>query len=582
MSLDGFSLWPLVNELNEKLTGGRLGRIFQPDKHTLIIAVRQLRETLHLLVSVDAEHPRLHIVKDIPENPASPPAFCMLLRKHFEDGRIAKIKQHGLDRIVSIEVDIRKDRGTIITKSLIIELMGKHSNIIFITDDVVVDAIKRVGSNISRVRQILPGKEYLYPPGQTKINILKESFAVFSAALEENTALPLHKAMVNVSMGLGPVTAKEIIWRSGLPKDIKVAALDAKDFAALKESMDSIVKPIEEKSYAPTVVFAENHLAGIAAFTLEHLENFTVTKFADMSLAVEFASSLRGKRKTPETEILQKLVLAELSRLTRKYSLLSDEEKEAELADNTRKNADILMANLNNVPAHVSEVSLIDIYTENQETITISLDPLLSTLENAQHYYAKYNKLKRAQISLAEQLAKCQEEITYLESIDAALEFTHTAAEALEIRQELIAAGYIKETGKKRASLPQAKPLSTKSDGFTIIIGKNNRQNDFVTFKQAQSDDLWFHTKDIPGSHVILRTDQQHATKEAIYSAALLAAHFSKAKTSTNVPVDYTKKRYVKKPSGAKPGFVIYEKQTTLYITPDEEAVNELLKSKPR
>jgi predicted ribosome quality control (RQC) complex YloA/Tae2 family protein len=577
MSLDGFSLRPLVNELNEKLAGGRIDRIFQPDKHTLIIIVRQLSETLRLLVSVDAEHPRLHITEDIPENPATPPAFCMLLRKHFEDGRIAAVTQHGLDRIVCLHVDVRKDRGTIVTKSLIIELMGKHSNIIFVTDNLVVDAIKRVGYNISRVRQVLPGKEYVYPPGQTKIDIMKESFDTFSAALCENTTMPLHKAIVNVSMGLGPVTAKEIIWRAGLPKDMKVEALDAKDFTALSESMESITKPIEEKDYTPTVVFEDNHLTGIAAFTLEHLEQFTIKTFDTMSSAVEFANNLRGKRRTPETEILQKLVSAELSRLTRKYSTLSTEEAEAELADVTRKNADILMANLHNIPVHKSEVILSDIYSETESLVTITLNPLYSALENAQHYYAKYNKLKRAQISLIEQLTKCREEIAYLESIDTALKFTHTAPEALEIRQELIAAGYLKEFSKKRAALPQAKPLHTTSDGFTIIIGKNNRQNDFVTFKQAQADDLWFHTKDIPGSHVILRTGQQTATDQAIYHAAMCAAYFSKAKTSASVPVDYTKRRYVKKPSGAKPGFVIYEKQTTLYITPDENTVNKLL-----
>ncbi|MCE5287382.1 MAG: NFACT family protein, partial [Pelosinus sp.] len=254
MSLDGFSLRPLVNELNEKLAGGRIDRIFQPDKHTLIIIVRQFNETLRLLVSVDAEHPRLHITADIPENPASPPAFCMLLRKHFEDGRIAAITQHGLDRIVALQVDVRKDRGTIVTKSLVIELMGKHSNIIFVTDNLVVDAIKRVGFNISRVRQVLPGKEYLYPPGQTKIDILAESFDTFSNALRETSTLPLHKAIVTVSMGLGPVTAKEILWRAGLPKDMKVEALDTKDFAALSESIESITKPLQEKAYIPTVV----------------------------------------------------------------------------------------------------------------------------------------------------------------------------------------------------------------------------------------------------------------------------------------------------------------------------------------
>ncbi len=581
MSLDGFSMSPLVTELHTRLVGGRIDKIFQIDKYTLIFWIRQYNENLRLLISVNPEQPCIHLAAATPENPPVPPSFCMLLRKHLEDGRIGQICQHNLDRIVKIDIDIRGEQGNILTKSLVVELMGKHSNIIFMHDNTIIDAIKRVGDKISRVRQILPGRTYNDPPGQSRINLLTTPAIDLLKTFDGLTG-QLSKIIINNSIGIGPVTAKEIAWRAGLPPNIAIESLDNADFNALQEAMDSIIQPLKEGTSMPTVVFDDNNrLVGIAAYKLEHLQQYTSRIFATMSEAVEFATKLKGVQHQPDKDLLKKILSAELARLQRKQLTLSQEREEAELADELRKYADILMANLYNIPARTPQVTLPDLFSEQPEDscLTIGLDPLLSPLENAQRYYTKYNKLKRAQNLLWEQLEKCNQEIKYLDSINVALGYAATSAEIAEIRQELVTAGYINEPHKRRLTIQPSVPLTTiTADGFTILVGKNNKQNDLVTFKHARPDDFWFHTKDIPGAHVILRTNSQHPSQSAIMSAANLAAFFSKARQSANIPVDYTQRRNVKKPSGAKPGFVIYEHQNTIFVTPDENLIHSLIK----
>ncbi|XEQ92970.1 Rqc2 RqcH [Sporomusa carbonis] len=581
MNIDGLSLAPLVGELNTALSGGRIDKVFQPDSYSLLIWVRQPGENLRLLISANPERPKLLITALAPENPAVPPNFCMLLRKHLEDGRIASIEQHNLDRIININIDVRGEHGIIVTKRLVIEIMGKHSNIILTQDNVIIDAIKRVSASVSRHRQVLPGKDYVYPPGQDRLNILTSEPSQFAAQVLSVPAGSLSKAIIAAGIGIGPLTAREIAWRGGFSPDISVADLDTADLAALTEAIASIAAPLRDNVINPTVVIAaQDHPLAIAAFLPEHLRQHNIYHFPNMSAAVEFFDKFRGRPASPEKDLLGKLLMAEIGKLSRKQAILAEEFAQAENADYLRKCADILMANLYIVTGGVSEQALPDIYSEDPEAheMVISLDPALSPLENAQLYYTKYNKAKRSQEHLTVQLKECQEDITYLESIAVALSHTDTAAEINEIKQELITAGYIKITDKRRLPVAQSLPQSAKtSDGFNVIIGKNNRQNDIVTFKQAQPDDIWLHTKDIPGSHVIIRAEHRNITAQAINEAAQLAAYFSKGRQSANVPVDYTKRRYVRKPSGAKPGFVIYDHQNTVYVTPDESIVKNLL-----
>lgn len=582
MNIDGLSLAPLVSELNAVLAGGRIDKVFQPDASSLLLWVRQPGENLRLFLSANPERPKLLLTALAPENPAIAPSFCMLLRKHLEDGRIGSIEQHSLDRIVNINIDVRGERGIIVTKRLVIEIMGKHSNIILTQDNIIVDAIKRVNAHISRHRQVLPGKEYIYPPGQDRMNILEVESSLFARQVLAAPASSLSKAIIASGIGLGPLTAHEISWRGGFAADISLSELDVADIDALSEAIASVAGPLKNGLAAPTVVVeGQNRPLAIAAFVPGHLAGHNIHEFPSMSAAVEFFDRFKGRPALPEKELLTKLLAAELAKLIRKQAVLTNELSQAENAWELRKCGDILMANLYTVTPGVHEQSLFDIYSEEAEEqeIVVSLDPLLTPLENAQRYYIKYNKAKRSEEHLASQLKECHEDIAYLDSIAVALTHASASIDVSEIRQELITAGFIRTVEKKRTSVVQSSPIAAKtSDGFNLLIGKNNRQNDLVTFKQAQPEDIWLHAKEIPGSHVIIRSEKREIPAQAIHEAAQLAAYYSKGRQSANVPVDFTKRRYVRKPSGAKPGFVIYDHQSTVYVTPDETLVQTLIK----
>lgn len=581
MSMDGISLSALVTELNSKLAGGRVDKIYQIDRHTVIVWIRQPGENLCLSISANPDNPRIHLIKNVPENPNTPPAFCMLLRKHLEAGRISQIVQHSLDRIVEIQIDVREEQGLIRTKTLVAELMGKHSNIILKHATLIIDAIKHVGTSMSRFRQVFPGLEYLYPPGQDRLNILTvptESF--LEEVIQEKTGVAA-KAMISTAIGMGPVTAKEILWRAGLPENVRIDILDSADLESLSEAIKDVAASL--RIATPTVVTDEsNFIMAIAAFSLEHLamEHFIHHTFDSMSEALEFAGTLAGNPRNVKKNTLSKIIAAEVSRLQRKEAALSDELNEANDAEVMRKYGDLLMAHIYTIVKGAMEAKLEDIYAENanEADVVIKLNPSLTPLENAQDYYMKYSKLKRAQKVIQTQLEQCKQEKAYLEGISVSLDHVSSDLEISEIRQELLAAGYIKEIAKKRSKQPSPSvPLTIEIDeGVIILVGKNNWQNDFVTFKQARSDDFWFHTQNIPGSHVILKAPEAIASAY-LETAAQIAAYFSKARQSSNVPVDYTKKRYVKKPSGAKPGFVIYENQKTIYTTPDEQKIRSFL-----
>lgn len=581
MNIDGLSLAPLVSELNTTLTGGRIDKVFQPDSYSLLLWVRQPGENLRFLISANPERPKLLITTEAPENPAVAPNFCMLLRKHIEDGRIATIEQHSLDRIININIDVRGERGRIITKRLVVEIMGKYSNIILLQDNTIIDALKRVNAHVSRHRQVLPGKEYIYPPGQNRLNILDINADQFVKQVLAAPVTPLSKAIIATGIGLGPLTAKEIAWRGGFSPDVPLHELDNADEAALSEAVNSISRQIAENNVTPTVVVeGQTKPLAIAAFIPEHLKHHNLHQFSTMSAAVAFFDSFKGRQALPAKELLTKLLTSEIAKLTRKQGVLTKELAQAENADEFRKYGDILMANLYAVTPGTEKQSLLDIYSEaaDPEEIVITLDPSLSAIENAQLYYTRYNKAKRSEEHLTGQLAECQQDIIYLESIAVALSHADTSSDINEIRQELITAGYIKTADKRRLSAAVISPLSAiTTDGFTLIIGKNNRQNDLVTFKQARPDDIWLHTKDIPGSHVIIRSENREVSPQAIMEAAQLAVYFSKSRQSSSVPVDYTKRRYVRKPAGAKPGFVIYDHQSTVYVTPDEAFIAKML-----
>lgn len=583
MSLDGFSMHPLSLELNQQLSGGRVDKVFQPNKHTIILSIRQPGNTFSLHISINPQNPVINIITKNIDNPAVPPIFCMVLRKQIEDGRIAEIKQHELDRIIMIAIDTRGIGGMITTKTLVVELMGKYSNIILLQDNFIIDSMKKVGITTSRIRQILPGLAYNLPPSQDKINVLTMPLSAFISRLLENKEIPLSKAIIHTGLGMGPVTGKELAWMAGLPASLPISEMSDSDIASLADAIQSLIEQLKQNIIQPTVITDQNKkLMAIAAFPLQHLQGNVQHAFTTMSESIDFSTIITGNYTIPDKEKLQKVVASELSKLKNKLQVISDELATAHHACTYKEKADILMTYQYQIEmtSTILEIDLPNIYADvpEENIVSIALNPRLSLIQNIQAYYNKYSKLKRAQESLKLQVVQCKEDIDYLASIDSSLDSSTTLIEINEIKNELIATGYLSEEKKRKMKDKPSIPLKFISPHKeTIWVGKNNYQNDTLTFKVAQHNDIWLHIKDAPGSHVIIRAESQVVSNETMMFAAQLAAYFSKAKNSSNIPIDYTKRHYVKKPAKAKPGFVIYTNQKTLYVTPNHEEIERLL-----
>jgi predicted ribosome quality control (RQC) complex YloA/Tae2 family protein len=582
MSLDGFSMYPLVRELNAALLGGRIDKITQPNKQTVLLSIRQPGKNLWLHISVNPQNPVIYIAKNNLESPAAPPVFCMVLRKHIETGRIAEIRQHGLDRIVIIDIDFLTAGGKIVTKSLTIELMGKYSNIILIQDKKIIDSLRKVGSNSSRVRTILPGQDYMLPPYQDKLSLLDSTPKDILQKISSMPEYKLGKALLETCMGFGPVSVKETLFSAGLESSRLIAELDKADLSSIRTALEEILANCSSEVTIPCFVLDDKQkILAMASFPLHYLSEKDCRSFSTISDMLAASTQFSGIYVLPDKERFRKLVHNELLRAENKLEVLRKEATDAQNAEEYRLKADNLMTYQYTLKSHAdSQIQITDIYSATGEQIQIELNKRLSIMQNIQAYYHKYDKLKRAQALLKDQLEQCSKEILYLASIETSLDASTSLAEINDIRSELIAGNYLKEKQKKDVKDKPSLPFKFHTpDGAEILIGKNNYQNDKLTFKIAHFNDLWFHTKDIPGSHVILRCNSRQATEKNVFLAACLAAHFSKAGSSSKIPVDYTLCRYVKKPSGAKPGFVIFTNQKTLYITPDINELTPILQS---
>ena len=580
MSLDGFSMHRLAHELDASLMGSRIDKITQPNRTTVQFAVRQPGQNLCFCISVRPQNPAIFLL-DVPlENPTEPSSYCMLLRKHLETGRIAAVHQHGLDRLLFIDVDILAAGGRIVTKTLAVELMGKYSNIILIEDGKIIDALRRVGATDSRIRLVLPGGEYQPPYDNEKLDALAATPEKFVSRLRKREDIKLAKAISDTCLGFGPVTANEIAFSAGLSPDTQIDSLDDADFYSLATAFAETVTALLDENH-PAVLLRDGKgkLLAMAAFPLHAFTDAEEERFPDMSHLLLRADLLIGSYSPPDKEYFQKLVKSELRRAQNKRQKLLEEAEEAKNSDEFRKIADTLTTYQHQLADHQDdEVTLPDVYAEDGKTVSIVLDRRLTIRQNINGYYKKYSKLRRAAKLLTEQITVCEENINYLESIELSLSSCTELSEISDIREELIASGLLRENKKKKPGEKISKPFRFRAeDGTEILVGKNNSQNDRLTFHIAARDDIWLHTKDIPGSHVILRTGGDEPREETLLLAASLAAHFSQASGSSNIPVDYTPCRFVKKPSGAKPGFVIFTHQKTLAVTPDEKRLKKIL-----
>lgn len=572
MNLEGISLKLLTDYLVQELTGSKIYRVFMPNSQSLLLQLRRAYDTTSLVCDLSGGSPTLFIPERVPENPETPPAFCMLLRKHIEEGRITKICQQELDRVIILEIDMLGAQSRIITKKLIFELAGKNSNIILTQEEQIIDCLKHVGLAQNSYRQLLPARPYLPPPAQTGLDILHTAPEEIVASITSLPAPTLLKALISGTVGIGKISATELLQAANIePQELVLnPGTPAKLTATLAELQSSLHKEpgaapvyalISRTNQVKTILPLEPHCLG---------EGESYQAFSNINKALLFSISLKPIQ-LPQHEELNRIVAGEQTRLKNKLKALQQDLVNAENAEAQRQIADSLMASIYLLKKGQTTAKVINIY--NGEEMTVSLSPILSPTENAQAYYKRYNKYKRAQKEVALQLEQTQNQLTYLESLEVSLLTAATKNEIEEIRQEMLAQELIKQIGKKKnkINLPKSQPAQIKlnADAY-VYIGKNNKQNDYVTFTLAGPKDLWFHTKDIPGSHVVLKTTLPSPRQEDILRAAQLAAFYSKGRNSGRVPVDYVERRLVKKPSGAKPGFVIFTGQKTLYVEPKE------------
>ncbi|MFC5471905.1 NFACT family protein [Cohnella suwonensis] len=578
MSLDGIVTRALATEL-QSCVKARIHKIYQPTDNELVLHIRGQGMNGRLLLSAHPSMPRMHWTEQTWANPAEPPMFCMLLRKYCEGGVIEAIRQNGMERVVEIDVRHRDELGDSSFKRIVLEIMGRHSNLILLdpATGVIHDGIRHVTPAISSYRVVLPGSAYVAPPSQEKITPLppeKQSFHTAVAGLptmeeagEEAWLGAASSAIANAYTGFSFLVAKEIAYRAEGRAD------------RLWPAFESAMKAIAEGVFEPSIVVQEDGKALFSALTLTHAKG-EVQSFASMHECLEVYYRDKASRDLvrQRTSDLSRFLGNEIAKNEKKLLKLRDTLEEANEADDVRKRGELLTAHLHAFKKGDKAVEVVDYYEESQPVVAIPLDPLLTPNENAQRFFRKYAKLKNSRAVVSEQIDVTNAELDYLASVLQGLE-TATPADVEEIREELIEQGYIRQRGAKRGMKKKKKDAPavlcyTSSEGIPIYVGKNNTQNDYVTNRLASSADTWLHTKDIPGSHVLIRaTEFGDAT---LREAALLAAYYSKAKASSSVPVDYTRIRNVRKPSGAKPGFVIYEGQKTLYVTPDEAFVQSL------
>nr|WP_251139287.1 NFACT RNA binding domain-containing protein [Exiguobacterium sp. s146] len=560
VAYDGLMTYRVVTEL-QALVGGRINRVHQPFSLDLMIQVRSNRQSVQLLVSANAMYARLQLTDNPTKNPQEPPMFCMMLRKHIEGGFITAIEQVGRDRVIVLSIRSRNELGDEENKKVYIELMGRHSNVVLTNEDgKILDAIKHLPPSQNTYRTIMPGSEYLLPPAQDKCDPLTEREAGLKRI--DWNAGSLDKQLVASFAGLSPQIAQEIVHRAKLPNR-----------TSIEEAFISVMSDLEGPYVFQQLASGKERFSPIVLTSgdIASEERYETSKDVLDRFFYEKANRDRVKQQAHDVE---RLLKSELEKNLLKRKRLLDDLKATERSDELQKYGELLTTYLFQLEKGMTVAHVVDYYDEEGGMIDIPLNKLKTPNENAQAYYKKYNKLKVAKVEVQKQIELNDAEIQYLETLVAQLDVA-SPADIVEIREELAEGGYMKQRNQKKK---QTKKISleayTSSTGTEFFVGKNNTQNDHLTFKFARRDEIWLHVKDIPGSHVIIRSSEPDET--TLLEAATVAAYFSKARASSGVPVDYTKARYVKKPSGAKPGFVIYTDQQTVYVTPDERLVKSL------
>jgi len=580
MPFDGIVTKCIVNELNALLAGGRVDKVFQPEADEIVLLIRSRSQNYRLVASANANYPRLHITTSQKENPPTPPVFCMLMRKHLAGGKLLDISFHDYERVISINVESVNELGDLSVKRLVIEIMGKHSNIILLNSEgKIIDSIKHVDSDISSVREVMPARLYCLPPAQNKElpeNVIPDEIFDHPYASE---AKNLESLILNIIKGFSPYTCREICAAAGVASKSPVNALSVDDKEKVVLALKDYLIQINNSKFEPCIIYQDkNFLKPIEFYCFSPKQPVIFKKYPLLSVALDEYYSLRdtNERLTQKMGDIVKVVKNSIDRCEKKIALFNDKLREVSDREKLQLYGELITANIYCIPNGSKSARVLNYYSENEEYIDIPLNEHKSVQENAQIYYKQYAKAKSTYLNVTQQLKDTMAELEYLKSVQIMLENCSSRQEIDEIRQELIDQGYIRASSrnaKKKQDKPTPPLEYVSSDGFQILVGKNNKQNDLLTLKQAASYDIWLHTKDAPGSHVIIRTERREVPDSTLLEASILAAYHSSAKMSYNVPVDYTTVKNVKKPSGAKPGMVIYENFKTVYVTPEEDKV---------
>ena len=578
MALDGIFLRHIKTELESILTDSRVSQVYEPNRDELIINLRTYDGNKRLLLSTRADSPRIGITDYNVENPDKPPMFCMLLRKRLTSAKLTAIRQPGLERMLFLDFDSVNELGDKVKLTLAVEIMGKHSNIVLIDGDgVIVDALKRVDVTLSSKRLVLPSLIYEMPPSQDKLSIEDESIECIINAVENSEESRLDKAVLNTLTGVSPVICRELSYISTGAVDTDKDLMSRDEWSKLKVALENLkAEVLKPDSYAVTLKNSQGKLFDFSFIPIsqygDSVEKFEFQSFCK-ALDAFYHTRESFERMRVKSHALSKLVSNNIERLARKISVQKVELEKCQDREILRQKGDLIGANMHLIKKGAPFADVINFYDENAGTIRIALDVTKTAQQNAQKYYKDYAKAKTADKMLRVQIENSAEELSYLETVADEIARAESEQDLSSIRQELVAEGYLKENKseknnrKAKALKPDFREFET-TDGFKVLVGRNNRQNDLLTLKTANKNDLWFHTKDIPGSHTVIITDGREVSEQAILEAAQIAAFFSKAKDSSQVPVDYTIIKRVNKPQGAKPGKVIYTEQKTVFVTP--------------
>lgn len=577
MAFDGFVVAALADELNRNLKDGRIYKITQPEKDEIVLTVRRESDTKHLMISVNPSLPLVYLIDEKKTGPLTAPNFCMLLRKYIQNARIINISQPGLERILKIDISYRDEMGDLNDGKLIIEMMGKHSNIIFCkADDTIIDSIKHISLNVSSVREVLPGKKYFIPNTKGKKDPLNIEFDEFSETLTASP-YPLSKALYLAFTGISPLEAQSFCRKAMVESEIKFADCSEAEKIHLYGSFKRMTEDVKDGKFSPCIVYEDNEPVNFSAFDFikegySHSDSYTsVSKMLIKYYGEKDAISRIRQRSADIRRIVQTLT----ERTAKKLDLQLKQMKDTDKMDKYRIYGEMINTYGYGVDQGEKSFKCINYYDDKE--ITVPLDPQIPVLENAKKYFNKYAKLKRTKEALEHLIKETKESLEYLDSISNALDIAANETDLIQIKEELGQSGYIKQTAQKRKNKIKNKPMHYVSDdGYHIYVGKNNIQNEELTHKFAEGSDWWFHAKGAAGSHVILKANKTMPPDKTFEQAASLAAYYSKSREASYAEVDYVEKKHIRKPSGGAPGFVVYYTNYSMLASTDISSIRQI------